>query len=181
MKIIILCVFKIPYNLFMDYNEETIRSKYQLVPRTLVFIQHDDKYLFIHKKKKGSFGFQKLNGIGGHIEMGEEPFESARREIMEESGLKIKDLSLAALVFIEIGINPGILMFVFHATYTEGKLCGSDEGDLLWLNRSDLENEDNIVKDVPFLLEITEQHQPGSPPRIIKYLYDGEKQLRIVY
>jgi 8-oxo-dGTP diphosphatase len=165
----------------MDYNEESIRSKYQLVPRTLVFIQDGDKYLFIHKKKKDSFGFKKLNGIGGHIELGEEPFESARREIKEESGLDINDLSLAALVFIEIGINPGILMFVFHATYTEGQLCGSDEGDLVWIRRGDLENEENIVKDVPFLLEITEKHQPGSPPRIIKYLYDDEKQLRIVY
>ena len=165
----------------MDYNQETIRSKYQLVPRTLIFIQDGDKYLFIHKKKKDSFGFQKLNGIGGHIELGEEPFESARREIKEESGLEINDLSLAALVFIEIGINPGILMFVFHATYLEGQLCESDEGDLVWIRRGDLENEENIIKDVPFLLEITERHQRGSPPRIIKYLYDEDKQLRIVY
>ena len=164
----------------MEYNETTIRSKYMLVPRTLVFIRDKDMYLFIHKKKKDSFGYEKLNGIGGHIEKGEEPYESAIREVAEETGLIVKDLSLAAIVFIDIGINPGILMFVFSAMCTNEIVKSSEEGDLFWIQKDEIANRSDIIKDVPFLIDITENHQDGQPPNFIKYLYDENKELRIV-
>jgi 8-oxo-dGTP diphosphatase len=164
----------------MEYNETAIRSRYQLVPRTLVFIRDGDRYLFIHKKKKDSFGFEKLNAIGGHIEKGEEPYESARREVEEETGLLVADLSLCAVVFIEIGINPGILLFVFSANYSGGVLRDSEEGNLVWLEKKEVENGENIVKDVPFLLEIIREHHQGAPPVFIKYFYNEKKELRIV-
>jgi len=164
----------------MKYNETMIRSRYQLVPRTLVFIRKDEKYLFIHKKKENSFGFKKLNGIGGHIEQGEEPYESAKREIQEETGLTVENLTLAAIVFIEIGINPGILMFVFSAFGFTGIPRNSDEGDLLWLSRDMIDKRKDLVKDIPYLVDIIETHPKNSPPQFIKYLYDKNKELRIV-
>lgn len=57
------------------YDINVIRSRYQVVPRTLVFIKNENRYLLIHKKKQVSFGYDKLNGVGGHIEKGEEPRE----------------------------------------------------------------------------------------------------------
>jgi len=164
----------------MEYNASVIRSKYQLVPRTLIFIERNDELLLIHKNKKDSFGFSKLNGIGGHIEKGEEPYEAAKREIFEESGLIIDQLSLVAIIFIEIGSNPGILLFVFKAKYIDGKLQESDEGNLVWMKRSLIKYETNIVKDIPFLLEISDSYQEGSPPTFGKYLYDEHGELRIV-
>jgi 8-oxo-dGTP diphosphatase len=164
----------------MEYNEETIRSKYMLVPRTLVFICDEDKYLFIHKKKEDSFGYEKLNGIGGHIEKGEEPYESAMREIFEETGLVVTGLSLAAIVFIEIGINPGILMFVFSAMYKGGYPMSSEEGDLVWIHKDEIPLNQDIIKDVPFLIDVVENHVNGQQPKFIKYLYDQNKELRIV-
>jgi len=164
----------------MKYNENVIRSKYQLVPRTLVFIRRGEEYLFIHKKKQDSFGYEKLNGIGGHIEKGEEPFESATREIHEETGLHVKDLNLAAIVFIDISINPGILMFVFSAKNSSGQIQNSEEGELIWINREQISSREDVVKDVPFLIELTENHKSGEPPQLLKYLYDEKKELRIV-
>ena len=99
----------------MDYNPKIIQKKYQLVPRTVVFIEDGEAILLLHKENKDSFGFNKLNGIGGHIEQGEEPSEATRREIFEESGLIIDDLELAAMIFIDIRTNPGILLFVYKA------------------------------------------------------------------
>jgi len=164
----------------MEYNASVIRSKYQLVPRTLIFIERNDELLLIHKNKKDSFGFSKLNGIGGHIEKGEEPYEAAKREVFEESGLTIDKLSLVAIIFIEIGSNPGILLFVFKSKYIGGKLQESDEGNLVWMKRSLIKDEANIVKDIPFLLEISDSYQEGSPPIFGKYLYDEHGELRIV-
>lgn len=164
----------------MEYNTSVIQSKYKLVPRTLIFIERNNEILLIHKNKKDSFGFSKLNGIGGHIEKGEEPYEAAKREIFEESGLIINKLSLVAIIFIEIGTNPGILLFVFKAKYPGGKLKESDEGGLLWMKRTSINDGNNIVKDIPFLLELTDSYKEGSPPTFGKYLYDERGKLRIV-
>jgi len=127
-----------------------------------------------------SFGFSKLNGIGGHIEKGEEPYEAAKREILEESGLFIKELDLVAIIFIDIGTNPGVLLFVYKAEYPGGKLKESDEGNLVWMKRNSIKNTKNIVKDIHFLLELIDSCRKDSPPTIAKYLYDESRELRIV-
>jgi len=164
----------------MDYNPRIIQKKYQLVPRTVVFIEDGENILLLHKEKKDSFGFNKLNGIGGHIEKGEDPTEATRREIFEESGLIIEDLELAAMIFIDIRTNPGILLFVYKARYSGGELVDSDEGKLIWIKKSEIEDQKNIVKDIPFLIQLVDKHIPGSNPVIGKYIYDERGELRIV-
>jgi 8-oxo-dGTP diphosphatase len=164
----------------MEYKTSVIQSKYQVVPRTLIFIERDDEVLLIHKSKRDSYGFSKLNGIGGHIEKGEEPNEAAKREIFEESGLVIKHLSLVAIIFIDIGTNPGILLFVYKAKYQGGNLKESDEGGLVWMKRTSLKDTINLVKDINFLLELTDSYKENSPPVFVKYLYDENRGLRIV-
>ena len=163
-----------------EYNISVIRKKYQLVPRTLVFIKNEDKLLVIKKQKKKSFGYGKLNGVGGHIEKGEEPFEAARREIQEEAGITVGNLALAAILFIDINDTPGIQVFVFKADYEGGIIRASEEGQLAWMVREDIVNNDKTVKDLPFLLDIVEKHKDGAPPIMVKYLYDDAGELRIV-
>jgi len=136
--------------------------------------------LLIKKNRKESFGFEKLNGIGGHIEKGEEPFESAKREVKEETGLSIKTLYLVAMIFIEIRTDPGILLFVFKTKCSGGKLVPSEEGELEWWKRSSIESLNIIVKDIPFLLMLCKNFKIGDPPKIGKYLYDKNDELRIV-
>ena len=164
----------------MEYNTSVIQSKYQVVPRTLIFIERDEEILLIHKNKRDSFGFSKFNGIGGHIEKGEEPYEAVKREIFEESGLTIEEISLVAIIFINIGTNPGILLFLFKAKYPGGRLKESDEGGLVWLKRSSIKDSQNLVKDIPFLLELSDSYKVGSPPTFVKYVYDDNGELRIV-
>ena len=163
-----------------EYNIDVIRTKYQLVPRTLIFIHNDNKILFLKKQKKASFGYGKLNGVGGHIERGEEPFESARREICEEAGITVDNLDLAAILFIDINDTPGIQVFVFRADYKDGEVRESEEGLLSWMTEEEILNSDEAVKDLPFLLDIAKKHKKGTPPAMVKYIYDDEEQLRIV-
>ena len=157
-----------------------IKSRYQMVPRTLIFIKKGENFLLIHKKKPESFGFNKMNGVGGHIERGEEPFESAQREIVEETGLVVGDLDLCAILFIDINSTPGIQVFVFKAEYQEGKIEHSDEGELCWMSLFEIRNSDKVVSDVPELIEVCEEHETGAQPQIIKYIYDNSGELRIV-
>lgn len=162
-----------------DYNIEIIRRKYQLVPRTLIFIEKDEKILTLCKQKRNSFGFGKLNGIGGHIEQGEEPFESAKREIMEEANIQVKNLDLSAILFIDIGDCPGVEVFVFKAEYFSGEARDSEEGHLEWMTRAEIKKRPNTVKDLDFLIELVDRHTPNSTPAIVKYSYDKDEQLRI--
>jgi 8-oxo-dGTP diphosphatase len=165
----------------MNINSlDSIKKRYQLVPRTLIFIKKKNKYLLIHKKKPESFGFNKINGVGGHIERGEEPFESAFREIAEETGLKVGNLELTAILFIDINTTPGIQVFVFKAEFLDGEIKYSDEGELHWMPLSEIKNNLDVVSDVPDLIRICEAHKKGSKPQIIKYLYNGSGELRIV-
>jgi 8-oxo-dGTP diphosphatase len=164
-----------------DYNIHIIRNRYQMVPRTLIFIQKGEDLLMLSKDKSTSFGYGKINGVGGHMEQGEEPFEAARREILEETGLKVQQLDLAAILFIDIHDTPGIEVFVFKGQYSFGEIQESEEGHLEWMSRVEIEGHEKKVKDLPFLLKVVDEHEPNTPPAMIKYLYDENGEMRIEY
>jgi len=164
-----------------DYNIEVIRKRYQMVPRTLIFIEKGEQLLMLSKTKSTSFGYGKINGVGGHMEQGEEPFESARREILEETGLQIQKLELAAILFIDIHDIPGIQVFLFKGEYTSGELQDSEEGHLDWMTRAEIEQHESKVKDLPFLIQVIDAHAANTPPAMIKYLYDENGAMRIAY
>jgi 8-oxo-dGTP diphosphatase len=164
-----------------DYNINIIRQRYQMVPRTLIFIQKEDDLLMLEKVKSTSFGFGKINGVGGHMEQGEEPFEAARREILEETGLEVRQLDLAAILFIDIHDTPGIEVFVFKGQYSSGEVQDSEEGHLEWMSREEIDQCEKKVKDLPFLIKVIDEHEVNAPPAMIKYLYDENGEMRIAY
>jgi 8-oxo-dGTP diphosphatase len=162
-----------------DYTVDIIRTRYALVPRTLVFIRRGEQFLLIHKEKKDSYGYGKLNGVGGHLERGEDPYSSARREVYEETGLKVDNLDLAAIIFIDTNESPGIEVFLFNAEYCFGELRHSEEGELVWMTLNEISASSQILEDVPLLIEICMCHQCGEKPTMIKYTYNNNGKLRI--
>ena len=89
-------------------------------------------------------------------------------------------LDLCAILFIDINSTPGIQVFVFKADYQEGEIEHSDEGELCWMSLIEIRNSNEVVSDVPDLIEVCEAHKPGAQPQIIKYIYDNSGELRIV-
>ena len=53
------------------------------------FLRSRDRILLIEKNKP-DWQAGRLNGVGGHIEMGESPLTAMRREFKEEAGLDIQ-------------------------------------------------------------------------------------------
>ena len=49
------------------------------------------KVVLLIKKNKPTWQAGKLNGIGGHIEEGEDSLEAMRREMQEEAGITVDD------------------------------------------------------------------------------------------
>jgi 8-oxo-dGTP diphosphatase len=160
-------------------DQLSLTNRYQLVPRTLIFIEHEGKIVFIEKRKNNSVVKGQMNGVGGHVEMGEEPYESAMREIREETGLQVTGLEMAAIIFIDTSINPGIMVFVFKAVSVGGILTESGEGKLVLLLRDEAIREKRMMEDIPLLLEICQNHKSNDPPRLIRYKSSKNEELRI--
>ncbi|MEI2688218.1 MAG: NUDIX domain-containing protein [Anaerolineae bacterium] len=99
--------------------------RYLTVPRTLCFLLHGDDVLLIQRARHKRLFPGKVNGVGGHVEPGEDVAASAAREIYEESGLAVDDLWLAGVVHVDgrlgqadalpDGVMPGVMLFVFTA------------------------------------------------------------------
>jgi 8-oxo-dGTP diphosphatase len=147
----------------------TFKNRYMVIPRTLVFIRKKEKYLLIKKSNKDSFGFNKFNGVGGHIEKGEEPFESALREINEETGLEIENLEFVAIVFIDTASNPGVQVFVFKANYLRGEITNSNEGTLSWMSYTNIKSSNEVLGDVPELINLCRKHKKERKSIFLKY------------
>ncbi|MGB9668876.1 MAG: NUDIX hydrolase [Anaerolineales bacterium] len=107
---------------------------------TLVYIRKDGKTLMVYRNKKKNDVHQgKWNGLGGKFEAGETPEECAKREVLEESGLTVKNLELKGfLSFPQFANNEDWYAFVFIASDFEGELIDSPEGKLAWIENQQL-------------------------------------------
>lgn len=152
-------------------------NTFTVIPRVLAFIERKDEILFIKRLKENAFAYQKLNGVGGHIEKGEDPLTAIRREVQEECGLHIHTFTLHAVIFIDIECDPGINVFVFSARYPGGEIQSSEEGDLVWVKKKDV-HRTNVIKDVPMLLETIEDSKKDGHIKYLQYVYE-EKELTI--
>ncbi len=106
---------------------------------TLCYIEQAGKYLMLHRvKKHHDINAGKWIGVGGHVENGETPEECLLREVKEETGLVLTAYRLRGLVtFLSDACEPE-LMCVFTADAFDGGLIECDEGELAWVEKSDV-------------------------------------------
>ncbi|MCI8622865.1 MAG: 8-oxo-dGTP diphosphatase [Provencibacterium sp.] len=74
---------------------------------------------------------------GGHVEPGESFTESVKREVFEETGIRIEQPRLCAVKqFRSRGARYVVLMY--KATRFSGEPRGSEEGNAFWVERDQL-------------------------------------------
>ncbi|GAB4569504.1 MAG: hypothetical protein Kow0047_22770 [Anaerolineae bacterium] len=162
-----------------DQGVEASRHRYHAIPRTLCFITHGGEVLLLRGAPTKRIWPNRYNGVGGHIERGEDPYSSARREIREETGLEVRDLRLRAVVHVDTD-DPaaGILLFVFTARALDRQVRPSPEGTLEWVRREELADLD-LVEDLPYLLPKVLAMGDADPPLFGTYRYDADDRLII--
>ena len=92
---------------------------------------------------------------GGHIEEGESIAESVIREVYEETGLTITAPKLVAVKDWEPDEGGRYIVFCYKATRFSGQLTSSEEGEVSWVEKDQLEKLDLSYDMLP-LLEVME-------------------------
>jgi len=147
----------------MSVTEQGVNlDRYLFVPRTLIFLTCEDRVLLLKGAENKRLWAGLYNGVGGHIEQGEDILSAAKRELFEETGLITTDLWLCGVVTVDTQTNPGVGIFIFRGECAEGEPVLSIEGTLEWVDRSKIKSIP-LVADLPVLIPKILDMKPGAP------------------
>ena len=153
-------------------------DRYSLIPRTLIFLLRERDVLLLRlPDNRGAWGGL-YNGIGGHIEQGEDPLSAARREILEETGLTPEGLRLCGVVNVDSGEQLGIGLYVFVGEVRSGDFRNSPEGEPIWISLEQIDQAP-VVEDIPLLLPKALEAYMSMIPFSAVYSYDAEDRLSL--
>lgn len=98
---------------------------------TLLYLEKDGCYLMLHRvKKKNDLNEGKWIGIGGHLEAGETPEECVKRECLEETGIRLTEVSYRGIVDFCSDIYEEEEMHLFTAAGYEDTIPRLPDGTL---------------------------------------------------
>lgn len=123
------------------------------------FVQKDGKYLMLHRNADKRIMPNVWMAPGGKREFNEGLFTATRREIMEETGLTIKNLRIKATgnAYLKDLEQEVFFHFVF-ADFAGGELHQNPEdGELKWLTPEEIMQLDNLLAEIkkvgPFIFD----------------------------
>ncbi len=149
-----------------------VPNRYHVVPRTIFFVFHNGEVLLQKGANNKKINAGLWNGIGGHIEKGEDIVSAARRELAEEAGIVCSHPILCGTIMINVNEDEGILLFVFSCDTNDNTFINSPEGYLCWfpIDRIPM---DAIVDDVKFLIDRVLNTMKTGKQFHLLYSYDS--------
>lgn len=145
---------------------------------TLCYIEKDNKYLMLHRvKKEVDCNKDKWIGVGGKFEENETPEECVEREVLEETGLTITDYDYRGLITFISNEFETEYMHLFTASEFHGEMvCECSEGNLEWVEKSEIENLNLWEGDKIFLKRLNGDKNFFT----LKLRYEGDRLVESV-
>ncbi len=166
-------------------DQGKLSERYKIVPRTLIFLFQGEKILLLKGSPQKRLWANLYNGVGGHVERGENIYNAAKRELLEETGIITDNLWLCGVTMIDASEQVGVGIFVFKGvldleTTQETKTLVSKEGILEWIPAQEV-HRFPLVEDLPVLLPRIIASRRGDPPFSALYTYNGEGKLSATF
>ena len=159
-------------------DQGVTNHRYAVIPRTAIFLRRGDSFLLLKGAPTKRLWANKYNGLGGHIERGEDVLAAAKRELLEETGLSA-DLWLCGTLIVDAG-EMGIALYFFTGECPEGEPVPSQEGSAEWIPFDQI-NTLPVVEDLPVLLARIQSIKRGDPPFSARSYYDEREQLIVEF
>ncbi|MBI9045877.1 MAG: NUDIX domain-containing protein [Anaerolineaceae bacterium] len=145
---------------------------------TLCFLTRSDQVLLLKRNKSPNKGC--WNGVGGHIEKGESPYEGCLREALEETGYRIEQARFGGILTwqgFEIQ-DGGLYIFTAETPPDHGQIMDI-EGRLAWKPMDFLFHSAHVVSN----LHLTAPHIfNNSPAKQYHFEYHkGQMKRHIVH
>ena len=128
----------------------------------MVMIRRDDGMVLVQERK---LYWKGIAFPGGHAEPGESFERSAEREILEETGLTVKNLELCGIVHWDCPERKEkFIVFLYRTSDFSGELISeTEEGKVFWVKEDELKNMklcNNFEKDLELFTgnRCTESH-----------------------
>lgn len=141
---------------------------------TMVYCIKDGDVLLMLRNKEPNLGL--WVGPGGKLEPGESPYDCAKRELYEETGLEVNNLYFRGLI-TEISPRPDWqwLMFLYVATEFSGTIVEDKrEGRLSWCSLSEVMQLPIPEADSVFFQKVININMPFYQA---KFVYDSDLSL----
>jgi 8-oxo-dGTP diphosphatase len=115
-------------------------DKYSKIISTVCYVRDKGKILVLHRNKTEVLNNKRFyRGLGGKSEQGESPIDCVKREIKEEAGIEIEPI-WKGVVTISSPSSNDWEAHVFMAEGFKGEIISSSEGELTWVDESQISN-----------------------------------------
>lgn len=138
---------------FFDADKDEVRfvelndKRDRILLCILAAVIHDGKILLIKRAKEPYKGYWSMTG--GKVEFAEHIEETAKREVLEETGLNCEVEAIKGvvneIVHGEDGAEQHFLMFLVQLKPDKTEFTESDEGELQWVRFEDIDKLEPMV------------------------------------
>lgn len=161
-------------------DQGVTRDRYAIIPRTAIFLRRGESYLLLKGAPTKRLWANKYNGLGGHVEKGEDVQSAAERELLEETALSA-ELWLCGILIVDAG-ETGIGLYIFSGECPagQGEPQPSKEGLAEWVAFEKIAALP-VVEDLPVLLSRIHAMKRGDAPFSARSYYDESGKLIVKF